>query len=362
MLDLLYMKAGKYILIIIGIGIIGFVLYALMQPDTLGTSVFNSDGEKVEKEMIIPATYTNAAGESVNVEYNNENNTAVVVRNGEKLVLNHVISASGARYANEDESYVAWNKGNEITLFENDEIVFTGNTDVNAYLETDTSSEEVSSGNINEQASIDAALVGTWQWEKTEMNSAEGINPQPKSNKFTLSFAKDGTVLGTTDCNSFGGKYSVKDGLIDFGSLATTLMFCEDSQEGEFLKLINDVKSYMINDNGKLVLMIKYDSGSLIFGSAEKDQAQTEDVSFTGILKEVNTGCFADGECYIMVNDKHVTVIMGWSQEIVGSIIGADGFGDLTSFIGKPIEVFAAQKASGDYTLYGSADYYIKVK
>lgn len=35
------------------------------------------------------------------------------------VTLNHVLSASGARYANADESIVAWNKGNTLMIIEN---------------------------------------------------------------------------------------------------------------------------------------------------------------------------------------------------------------------------------------------------
>lgn len=84
-------------------------------------------------------------------------------------------------------------------------------------------------------------------------------------------------------------------------------------------------------------------------------------VTFTGTLEAVNTGCFADGECFITVDNKHITVIMGWSRETVGTIIGVEGFGDLEQYLGKQVEVFAEEVEPGKYTLYGSEAYYIKV-
>ncbi len=83
--------------------------------------------------------------------------------------------------------------------------------------------------------------------------------------------------------------------------------------------------------------------------------------TFTGKLEEVNTGCFSDGECYVTVSGKHVTVIMGWSQETVGTIIGSPSIGDLESMIGKDIEVYAQELTDGTYTLYGSEGFYVKV-
>lgn len=82
---------------------------------------------------------------------------------------------------------------------------------------------------------------------------------------------------------------------------------------------------------------------------------------FTGKLEKVDTGCFADGECYIEVGGKRVTALRGWSQETVGGVQGVAGFGDLESHLGQTVEVFAHQLPDGTYTLYGSADFYIKL-
>lgn len=82
---------------------------------------------------------------------------------------------------------------------------------------------------------------------------------------------------------------------------------------------------------------------------------------FTGKLEKVDTGCFADGECYVEVGGKRVTALRGWSQETVGRIEGVEGFGDLESHLGQTVEVFAHQLPDGTYTLYGSADFYIKL-
>ena len=84
--------------------------------------------------------------------------------------------------------------------------------------------------------------------------------------------------------------------------------------------------------------------------------------NFTAKLEEVNTGCFADGECYVVVGGKHITTLMGWSRETVGSLQGVDSMGDLESQIGREVEVYAQDKGDGTYTLYGNAGFYIKLK
>lgn len=78
---------------------------------------------------------------------------------------------------------------------------------------------------------------------------------------------------------------------------------------------------------------------------------------FSGVLQEVNTGCFADGECYVVIGGKHITVLMGWTNATVGSVLGVEGFGDLEYFIGEQMSVYAGKKSDGTYTLYQNADY-----
>jgi hypothetical protein len=83
--------------------------------------------------------------------------------------------------------------------------------------------------------------------------------------------------------------------------------------------------------------------------------------TFTGTLTKVDTGCFADGECYVEVDGKKVTALLGFNRNEVGRVIGVEGFGDLESSIGKEVEVYAQDNSDGTYTLYGSAGFYIKV-
>ncbi len=92
----------------------------------------------------------------------------------------------------------------------------------------------------------------------------------------------------------------------------------------------------------------------------EDADVATSTATFTGTLEEVHEGCYYDAECYIVVDGKHVTVIRGWSREIVGSVRGVESFGDLNAHIGKELTVYAARNGN-DYTLYGSGDYYVEV-
>jgi hypothetical protein len=84
-------------------------------------------------------------------------------------------------------------------------------------------------------------------------------------------------------------------------------------------------------------------------------------VDFTGVLEAVDTGCFSDGECAVTVSGKHVTLLIGWNQETVGTIKGVESIGDLENHIGEVITVHAKATADGQYTLYGDTQYYIEV-
>lgn len=95
---------------------------------------------------------------------------------------------------------------------------------------------------------------------------------------------------------------------------------------------------------------------------AEQPTGKLKADTFSGTLEKVDTGCFSDGECFVEVDGKHVTALMGWSRTTVGSVIGVESFGDLEGHIGEEVEVYAQDNSDGTYTLYGSEGFYIKLK
>ena len=103
----------------------------------------------------------------------------------------------------------------------------------------------------------------TWKWIKTVYNDDTEVTPED-SEAFTITFKDDSTFSVTTDCNAMSGGYEVEDNKITFGNVATTLMFCENSQEQEFLKMLGEVQSFLFTSRGELVFELKIDSGSVI--------------------------------------------------------------------------------------------------
>lgn len=104
----------------------------------------------------------------------------------------------------------------------------------------------------------------TWRWQSALYNDGRVIRPN-KAGAFTLTFMADGTFSATTDCNGSAGKYiATKDGLA-FTEMASTLMFCEGSQETQFFQMLANTSGYHFTSKGELILDLKFDSGSVVF-------------------------------------------------------------------------------------------------
>jgi heat shock protein HslJ len=104
----------------------------------------------------------------------------------------------------------------------------------------------------------------TWNWIKTSYSNDTTVTPK-KEKAFTATFAKDGKVSFTTDCNRMSGGYTVTGNKLVFGPIAMTKMYCEGSQENEFAKMISEVGSFLFTSKGELILELKLDSGQMVF-------------------------------------------------------------------------------------------------
>lgn len=194
----------------------------------------------VRASRIVSVSYYDGTTE-VKASFNNMNETVTFSHEAVgKVTLPRAISASGARYANADESIVFWEHQGEAIIIKDDTTVFQG--------------------------PIKNSLTGpTWIWEQTMMNDDSVVVPR-ETGAFTLKFFSDGRVSGTTDCNNFSGSYETgNNGAISFIEFASTLMFCEGSQENEFVTAVSNSDHYLMDDSGNLVLLIRFDSGEVRF-------------------------------------------------------------------------------------------------
>lgn len=104
----------------------------------------------------------------------------------------------------------------------------------------------------------------SWIWQQALYNDGREIKPL-SPDLFTLTFMSDKTVAVGTDCNSVGGDYVDDGNKITFTNMRTTLMYCENSQESEFLKLLENTESYHFSNRGELIFDLKLDSGTVTF-------------------------------------------------------------------------------------------------
>ncbi len=101
-----------------------------------------------------------------------------------------------------------------------------------------------------------------WVWLRS-INYDDSIFTPAKVDAFSITFNKDGSFTGTTDCNNIFGKYVVQNGNITFSSTGQTLMFCDNSEEIKFTTYLSQVVGFKFNGEEDLVLNLEYDSGSI---------------------------------------------------------------------------------------------------
>jgi heat shock protein HslJ len=102
----------------------------------------------------------------------------------------------------------------------------------------------------------------TWNWISLHYKDGRQVTPK-QPNLFTLTFSKNSIFSATTDCNSMTGHYEATNDTISFGPVASTKMFCADSQEMEFAAVLENATGYRFTSKGELVLQTKI--GSAVF-------------------------------------------------------------------------------------------------
>lgn len=113
------------------------------------------------------------------------------------------------------------------------------------------------------QVSTTSLTAKKWTWAQSFYNDGRRITP--KKDVFTLTFLNDGTFAVTTDCNGGAGKYTKTDSQITFTDIVRTEMACGDSQESEFITMLEHTSGYHFGTGGELILDLKFDSGSVVF-------------------------------------------------------------------------------------------------
>ena len=206
--------------------------------------------DPVPQGELIEVTYVDGEEQTAKVTYDNTNDRAYLTfgpyTNAEVLATT---SASGARFANDDLGLVVWEKGEELSIYQDDETIFRSIATVMEMTDDEKRQRLTST---------------SWTWTQIRFADEPSVTPN-RTDAFSLTFTADGSVSGTTDCNNFSGTYSLEGGALSFGSLMSTLMFCEGSQETEYTSSLAHAERILFNRNGDLTIVLSDDRGEMLY-------------------------------------------------------------------------------------------------
>lgn len=111
-----------------------------------------------------------------------------------------------------------------------------------------------------------------WQWLAFE-DSADGEESNDitveEPNKYTLELLADGSYAIRADCNSGSGKYTLDGSSLMLEPGPISLAYCgTESLSDQFVALLGDVATFVLDAEGHLILNLKMDAGNLIFSPA----------------------------------------------------------------------------------------------
>lgn len=103
-----------------------------------------------------------------------------------------------------------------------------------------------------------------WVWLRTVANGQ--VTDPSTPGAFTLTFNELAYASMETDCNSGQGSFVISPQLgLSLPLVATTQMFCEGSNEGDFYAQLDLVESYSITADGVLELYLGGEGGTMEF-------------------------------------------------------------------------------------------------
>jgi heat shock protein HslJ len=103
-----------------------------------------------------------------------------------------------------------------------------------------------------------------WSWQKAVYSNGTIVTANDPEN-FIIVFNEDGTFSSTTDCNNLVGKFTIDLSSLTFNDIASTQMFCENSQEQTYSAILHDSKSYTITADGNLQIQLNTNAGVASF-------------------------------------------------------------------------------------------------
>jgi heat shock protein HslJ len=92
----------------------------------------------------------------------------------------------------------------------------------------------------------------TGQWKLVSYGSVSSQTPAAPDVDTSIEFKSGGPLSGNVGCNSFGGDYKVSGDTVTFGSVMSTMMFCEGpagDQEMGTLAVLKDSAKFILDGN-----------------------------------------------------------------------------------------------------------------
>lgn len=251
--------------------ILGIVLLLGVVSGIVITTQHSDEGSETKKDDPVPGGED--ASRSIEVELACTNEYAMratysepdargvmqkltlTVTQGEVATL-HVMtparSGSGSRFETSDGVYALWEHQDEFRYLVND-------VDTAVCHRVDLSQDTGAVGDVSEDG-----LTGR-VWVFADAATPEGGVFRPKvAGAFTVRFEADGTVAMGTDCNNASGEYTLSGDLLAVKNIASTMMYCEGSEESSFLSLITSVERYTL-EGDTLRLILAGGSGEMRF-------------------------------------------------------------------------------------------------
>jgi heat shock protein HslJ len=103
-----------------------------------------------------------------------------------------------------------------------------------------------------------------WEWERVSGNGDSELTVEDMAG-YTLVLSPDGRVEFQADCNSGSGNYALEGSSLTLELVPGTTALCgEDSLHDEYLRMLGNVGTYVIDD-GRLLLNLKAEGGSMVF-------------------------------------------------------------------------------------------------
>ena len=108
-----------------------------------------------------------------------------------------------------------------------------------------------------------ASVVG--EWTLVSYGDASSPTPAVPDVETSINFYEKDKFSGNVGCNSFGSEYTVDGDQIVFGSIVSTMMFCDatSAQESAVLSILSD-QSVKYQINGEQLTITASDGDSVV--------------------------------------------------------------------------------------------------